>query len=125
MSEIRGIVREGRGEGRKFTQLDWVRRQTRAKLGFDPYPGTLNLVTTDRAALDASAARAIVIEPEPGFCVARCYRVRVNGRVDAAWIVPEVVGYPSDQVELIAAVSLRDALGLKDGDAVVVSFRAE
>lgn len=122
MSEIRCIVRDGKGEARKFTQLDWVRRQTRDKLGFDPYPGTLNLHTADGAVLASRATLGIVIEPEPGFCAARCYHVRVNERVDAVWIVPEVKGYPPDQVELIAPVSLRDTLHLKEGSIVTLEL---
>ncbi len=123
MNEIRGVVREGNGEARGFTQLNWVRAQSREKLGFDPYPGTLNLETTERAALEASStSRAIIIEPEPGFCSARCYRVRVNDRVDAVWIVPEVPGYPANQMELMSSVSLRDTLHLKDGSIVTVGL---
>ncbi len=121
MTEIRGVVREGKGEARKFTQLSWVLEQIRDKLGFDTYPGTLNLETTDDSALEAlRATSGIAIEPAPGFCAARCYRVRLNGQVDAVWIVPEVEGYPADQIELIAGVSLRDTLHLKDGNIVTV-----
>jgi CTP-dependent riboflavin kinase len=123
VTEIRGRVREGKGEARNFTQLDWVRKQIRDKLGLVPYPGTLNLETTGSAAPAAlGAAGATVIEPEPGFCAARCYRVRVNGRVDAVWIVPEVAGYPAHQIELIAGVSLRDTLHLKDGSIVTMEL---
>ncbi len=121
MTEIRGVVREGKGEARKFTQLSWVLQQIRDKLGFDTYPGTLNLETNDDSALEAlRATSGIAIEPAPGFCAARCYRVRLNGQVDAVWIVPEVEGYPADQIELIAGVSLRDTLHLKDGNIVTV-----
>jgi CTP-dependent riboflavin kinase len=116
-------VREGKGEAREFTQLSWVLEQIRVKLGFDTYPGTLNLETTDDSAFEAlRSARGIVIEPAPGFCAARCYRVRLNGEVDAAWIVPDVEGYPANQVELIAPVSLRDTLHLKDGNIVTVEL---
>jgi hypothetical protein len=40
---LEGCLRSGLGEGAGFTALDWVDRQFRAKLGFSPYPGTLNL----------------------------------------------------------------------------------
>lgn len=120
---LSGIVRSGQGEAREFTQLDWVRAQFIAKLGFEPYPGTLNLETSDGAAPAAlRTARGIIIEPAPSFCAARCYRVKLNGRVDAVWIVPEVADYPHGQVELIAPISLREALGLKDGTVVTVDL---
>lgn len=122
-ASLSGTVRSGRGEARGFTQLEWVRAQFIAKLGFEPYPGTLNLETEDGAAsLAAGAARAIVIEPAPHFCAARCYRVQLNGCVDAVWIVPEIADYPNGQVELIAPVSLRHVLNLKDGAVVTMKL---
>ncbi len=48
---IQGIVQGGLGQGNSFTQLDWVRQQFRDKIGFDPYPGTLNLRVQDRDGL--------------------------------------------------------------------------
>ena len=40
---LSGTVVSGRGEGRKYVELEWVKQQVKEKLGFDPYPGTLNL----------------------------------------------------------------------------------
>jgi CTP-dependent riboflavin kinase len=34
--------------------------------------------------------------------------------------MPEVAGYPDDKIEIIAAVGLRAALGLADGDALAL-----
>ena len=121
MIVIRGVVREGKGEGRVFTQLDWVRQQFRDKLGFEPYPGTLNLQGDDAAALEVLRVRpGIIIDPAPGFCAAKCFHVKLNEKISAAWIVPEVLGYPENQVELIAPVSLRGALNLKQKDTVEI-----
>ncbi len=118
------MVRRGRGQGNAFTQLDWVREQFRDKLGFEPYPGTLNVQVDDRAARAAAQTPpGILIEPAtPEYCAARCWRVRINGRVDAAWIVPDVPNYPDDLVELMAPVALREELGLAEGDAVLIEI---
>lgn len=123
MTVIRGIVREGKGEARAFTQLDWVRQEFLDKLGFDPYPGTLNLQVEDGVVLSTFRARTgITIEPQLGYCAAECFRVKLNGKYSAAWIVPDVPGYPQNQIELIARVSLREELNLKDGDVVIVEL---
>ncbi len=123
MTVIRGIVREGKGEARAFTQLNWVRQEFLDKLGFDPYPGTLNLQVENGAVLNAFRARTgIPIEPQPGYCAAECFKVKLNGEFSAAWIIPDVPGYPEDQIELIAPISLRDVLTLKDGDAVQIEI---
>jgi CTP-dependent riboflavin kinase len=39
-----GRVASGRGEGQRFTQLEWAREQFTEKLGINPSPGTLNLI---------------------------------------------------------------------------------
>lgn len=41
----------------------------------------------------------------------------------AAIILPNVSGYPYTQVEPIAAVRLRDALNLQNGDTVIVQVK--
>jgi CTP-dependent riboflavin kinase len=135
---LTGTLRRGLGEAAGFTGLDWVRRAFRDRLGIDPYPGTVNL------ALETEAARAawaelrrntpvVIHPPDPAFCDAHCYRARVNragagadgASVAAAIVIPQVPDYPADQVELIAAVAVRDALGLRDGDAVTVEVAVD
>ena len=120
--ELIGFVEDGVLQASSFTQLDWVREQFRAKVGFDPYPGTLNVRVVNAIALAVWRERpGIVIVPSvPGYCAARCYPARVGGRVAAAWILPEVAGYPDALVELMAPVSLRAALQLKTGDVVSI-----
>ncbi len=118
---IEGTVVTGRGEGAAFTQLEWARRQFVERLGIDPFPGTLNLILDSPADLEgwgdlkAGAGRA-VIPPDSQWCTARCYPVRVGGRLPGAIVLPEVPGYPEAQVEIIAALSVRETFSLKDGD---------
>jgi CTP-dependent riboflavin kinase len=123
---VRGRVARGEGEGAAFTQLAWARAAFVRLLGIDPFPGTLNLAPEDAAAWAALRARPGIAIPPPDatFCAARAWKVRVAGRIDAAIVVPEVAGYPDDKIEIIAAVSLRDALGLVDGDVVAVEVVA-
>ena len=41
--KIRGRLLSGAKKAAFFTQLDWVKEQCLEKLGFIPYPGTVNL----------------------------------------------------------------------------------
>lgn len=125
---ITGRVRRGLGHGAGFTSLPWARRQFLEALGIEPFPGTLNLQVDhdDRARWQAlKSGPGLRLEPghAPG-CAARCYPVRasVAGRspVTAAIVVPEVPGYGPHQVEVIAAVSLREGLGVADDDRVTL-----
>jgi HAD superfamily hydrolase (TIGR01509 family) len=115
----------GRGEAALFTQLAWVRAEFLAVLGIEPYPGTLNALPVaddDRRGWHALAAQPglAISPPDPAWCAARGYPVRLNGWLPAAAIVPEVSGYSPDQIELVAALRLRDALGLSDEDRLSI-----
>jgi phosphoglycolate phosphatase len=120
-----GRLITGRGEAAGFTGLDWVRDRLLTHLGIDPHPGTLNLSLETEADQNAWTALqsqpAIVLDPpEAEWCRARCYAVRLDGALPAAVVLPEVAGYPPAQVEIIAAVPLRETLAIADGDMVVV-----
>ncbi len=120
-----GAVCSGAGEGANFTQLEWVRREFLARLGFEPYPGTFNLrlhgTEWEAARRVLAQEPGISINPVPGFCAAKCFHVVVAGRVTGAVVFPEVPGYPPEKFEVISAVPVRQTLGVKDGDEVTVS----
>ena len=122
-SQVHGVVRDGLGQGRNFTQLDWVRDQFRVKFGFDPHPGTLNVYVSDTATLAQWRTHSgIELVPAPGFCSARCYRIQLNETIAGVWVIPDVPNYPVDLVEIMSPVLLRDALELKTGDIILLRF---
>lgn len=120
--ELEGTLCSGLGEGAMFTGLDWVAREFREKLGFAPYPGTVNLSlkgdawTLARRRLNQAAG--IPITPPPGFCAAKCFAVVINDSIAAAAVLPDVAGYPADKFEIVAPVAVRQNLQLRDGDRV-------
>jgi len=124
---IDGHLVHGMGLAKNLTQIDWVRRQLIDLVGIDPHPGTLNLNLQD----EANQARwqswcsmpGDIIEPEDAdSCRARCYPVRVEGRLPAAILLPESTGYPSDKVELVAALPMRKHLSLDENARVKVDL---
>lgn len=127
--EIEGTLCSGLGEGARFTQLAWAAREFREKLGFTPYPGTLNLMLSGPAGAAARSrlqqAAGIAIVPPSGFCAAKCFPVTVNGRIEGVVVLPEVDDYPADKFEVLAPVGLRRELGLCDGDAVRLRLEIE
>ncbi len=126
-TSITGRLSTGIGQGKHFTSLDWARRQFIERLGIDPFPGTVNLTLEEPDALAAWAA----LKATPGVridnpndgpfdCDARCYPVLISGSIEAAIVLPEVDGYSPAAIEMIAAVGVRDALGISDGDTVTL-----
>ncbi len=128
MLRLSGEVATGRGEASGFTRIDWVRTQCVERLGIDPFPGTLNLLVTDELDRQTWVAVAngpgIRLDPPDGAsCGARCYPVTILGRLPGAAVRPDVDDYPVAQVEVIAAVSIRDVLSLGDGHRVDLDVR--
>jgi riboflavin kinase len=96
------------------------------KLGFTPYPGTLNikLAKDDMAKLKEvlEKAKSIDISPAEGFCRGRCFKACLMENVECAVVIPEIAGYPEDAVEIVASANLRKKLHLEDGDTVDIKI---
>jgi CTP-dependent riboflavin kinase len=118
----------GLGEASEFTQLPWVIDQCHEKLGFKPYPGTVNLqvLPEDVEAWEEMKRQPgiTLIPPNPAFCDARCHVVSIDGHLKAATIVPHVAGYPPDKLELLASGPVVETLGLTPGQELTVRLRA-
>ena len=127
--ELEGNVLKGLGEGQYYVNMPGYRKQFEEKLRFSPFPGTLNVKLSE----SSSALRnrllelpAVQIEGfsdgERTFGGGKCYSVNVSG-IEAAVVAPERTHYPSDLIEIIAPVKLRDTLNLKDGDRIVIQVK--
>ncbi len=130
MTEIlSGRLASGIGQGRHFTRLEWARSQFVDKLGIDPYPGTVNVIVDDPEIMAIwqrlKCTPGVAIE-NPGTgpydCDGRCWPVTVAGRIAGAIVWPEVEGYPAAQIEVIAEIDVRAALGIDDGDKVTLEL---
>lgn len=120
---LKGKVFSGTGEGAKFMELPWVKRQIEEKLGFVPYPGTLNIkLSKDKVKLKKLLKRAKSIEilPARGYCLGKCFKAHLGNGLECAIVLPEVRGYSENVIEIIAPMNLRETLKLKDGDIMEV-----
>ena len=121
--EFSGTVTSGDGDGKKFMELRWVKRQITEKLGFTPYAGTLNLKLAEESAkqrklLEKTPSAKVL--PAEGYCEGLLFKALI-GIAQCAIVVPQVAGYPNDLLEVIASVNLREALQLEDGCEVTVT----
>jgi riboflavin kinase len=122
-----GEVFTGLGEGAYYVSLNGYRMQIIEKLGFDPYPGTLNLKLTDSSDIyfrDVLSHRAGILikgfsDGKRTYGSVKAFKAKVRG-IDAAVLLIERTHYGRDILEVIAPVNLRQALNLKDGDRVSV-----
>lgn len=122
---FKGKVISGMGEGRYYTEQSGYVEQFKEKLGFIPYPGTLNVeieyVERNKLRL-LKNSKAINIEEfktkNRSFGGVRCFKAKINGS-DGAIVLPLRSHY-SNILEFISENHLRERLNLKDGDSVKI-----
>jgi riboflavin kinase len=127
---LEGVLFSGLGEGAYYITKDGYRKQFIEKLGFDPYPGTLNLkLTTDydmKTLAELENYPAIELQgfknETRSFGNVKCYPAIINNRVKGAVVSAMRSHYNSSVVELIAPTFLRSSLKLKDGNKVKVEI---
>lgn len=122
-----GAVTSGMGEGRHYISLSGYMRQFREKLGYEPFPGTLN-VDLDEASIRKrhrlSDINPITIEgwsdDERTYGPVYCYKAVLEAdhkRYEQAHVVgPERTHHGDKNVEIVAPDELREEFELDDGD---------
>lgn len=121
--ELRGVVVSGLGEGRYYLSIPGYLKQFERKLGYTPFPGTLNVKLAGEALSRLPEAKGLAGVRIDGFQDqgrtfggASCIPSLLSGR-PCHLIVPDRTHYV-DVAEFIAPVELRRVLKLKDQDPV-------
>jgi len=122
---LEGVLFSGIGEGAWYVSQPGYRRQFVQKLGFDPFPGTLNLrlkrnYENERKLLETIPHIDIdgFRDGDRSFGSVICYRTKINDIEDGALISAIRTHYGDDVIELISPSNLRAKLRLKDGEIV-------
>ncbi|MEM0020954.1 MAG: DUF120 domain-containing protein [Fervidicoccaceae archaeon] len=129
---LEGKVVSGLGEGQYYMKLPYYRNKIGEILGFDPYPGTLNVQLDGESSIKRlvlTRSNGLRIEgyrnKERFYGGATLFKSKINGYEKAAIIIPDRTSHPKDVIEVIAPVYLRGELGLNDGDRVVLEVSLE
>jgi len=125
---LEGIVFAGLGEGAYYVTREGYRKQFIERLGFDPYPGTLNLkLATEydvKSRMELEAYPAIEIEgfknENRTFGPVKCYPAIIQNKVKGAVLMALRSHYDVSVIEVIAPVFLRKHLKLTDGNKVKI-----
>lgn len=112
----------GLGEGAFFVNLEGYKSQIKEKLGFVPFPGTLNLEVDDNVVQVLEKIKFIEISgfSEDGKKFGACkLRPAVIGGLPAYLVIPEKTTHSKNILEFISIFELRKQLKLKIGDEVL------
>ncbi|MEY7852029.1 DUF120 domain-containing protein [Natrarchaeobius sp. A-rgal3] len=132
--DLDGFVTGGMGEGRHYISLPGYKRQFETRLGYEPFPGTLNVDLDEESVRRRGAVTSLEPIPidgweddertyGPAVCRPAAVETAAGDRYENAHVIaPERTHHDDDQLEVIAPEKLRDVLGLDDGDHVTVSL---
>jgi riboflavin kinase len=117
---LEGTLFTGLGEGAYYVTRDEYRKQFIEKLGFDPYPGTLNIKLTSD--YDMKTKSELLMYPAVEvdgfkdeartFGAVKCYPAIINNKVKGAVISALRSHYNASVLEIIAPICLRSRLEL-------------
>jgi riboflavin kinase len=130
---IEGRLFTGLREGAYYMRQRGYRRQFIEKLGFDPYPGTLNLKLETKH--DIEARRSLQFYPfieikgfstkTRDFGSVKCYKAIINDEIEGAVVITSRTHYDETTLEVISPINLRKHFKLEDGDIVRVEIQLE
>jgi CTP-dependent riboflavin kinase len=127
--EITGKIIGGAKQGAFFTQLDWVQEQCLDKLGFAPWPGTLNLEVPMGAVAVIEELKVTkgleLVSPDSNHCSGHVVPVSIEG-LPAAVVLPaeDVRVHAKNIIEIISPEMLKESLEVKDGDQVTLTINS-
>ena len=127
---VSGRVFSGMGKGRYYVGHPEYQRRFKECLGYEPYPGTLNVKLEEpgvvRAVRELRTGDGVKVEGfrlgGDSFSALTCYSGDLMGEKVTLLFI-DVTYYNETVAELISPTYLRGKLGLRDGD--VVSFSVD
>ena len=144
---LSGVLVSGMGEGAYYMTLDGYTRQFRSKMGYVPFPGTLNVRLSGRRHMEAvrrlkseRAGRMIdsFSDGRRTYGWARCYPALLRAgpvdddaagfkaaEVQCDLITLERTHHDDSIIELISAVCIREATMISDGSDVTIEILPE
>ena len=126
--DFEGHIITGMGEGAYYMSLDGYKKQFKEKLGYEPYPGTLNIKLNSMLFVEAKKEMlkypSINIEgfsdQSRTFGWVKCYPASINDskNINSSILILERTHYDDSIIEIIAPFSIKEQFSLKNGDYV-------
>ena len=126
--DFEGHIITGMGEGAYYMSLNGYKKQFKEKLGYEPYPGTLNIKLNSLLFIEAKKEMlkypSIYIEgfsdQSRTFGWVKCYPAYINDsmNINSSILILERTHYDDSIIEIIAPFSIKEQFSLKNGDYI-------
>lgn len=126
---FKGMLFTGLNEGRYYISLKGYSKSFVRELGFEPFPGTLNLRLTNEAMIEQRRRLGFMEGTNiPGFSdekrsygPVKFFKAKIAAKYPGAVLAIERTHYDNSVLEVISPLNLRKVLKLKDGDECSVT----
>tara|TARA_B100001167_G_scaffold6847_1_gene3867 strand:+ start:141 stop:818 length:678 start_codon:yes stop_codon:yes gene_type:complete len=128
--ELSGSVISGLGEGAYYMSLKGYTRQFKVKIGYIPFPGTLNIklnqLQTTQIIQQLDELDNIMIEPfsdgRRTYGWVKCFHATINDSIKCELIRLERTHHDNSVIELISKNNLRKTARLKTDSKITVQI---
>jgi riboflavin kinase len=128
--EIKGTLISGMGEGAYYMGLKGYTKQFKSKIGYVPFPGTLNVKIDQK--IHQEAIKQFVnlnginihsfSDGKRTYGWVKCFPAKINNSIDCNLILLERTHHDNSVVELISKLSLRKSVKLKEGSKISIKI---
>lgn len=131
--ELKGTLVSGLGEGSYYMSLKGYTKQFKTKIGYIPFPGTLN-VRLDKKIYQEAIKQfenlgGIKIESfsdgKRTYGWVKCFHAKVNNSINCELVLLERTHHDNSIIELISQVCIRKLGKLKDGSIISIKIPIE
>ncbi len=128
--ELNGTLISGMGEGAYYMSLKGYIKQFKSKIGYIPFPGTLNVKLDKKIHQEAikqfETLDGTIIESfsdgKRTYGWVKCFHAKINHTIDCELIILERTHHDNSIIELISKVCIRKSGKLKDGAQVTITI---
>lgn len=128
--ELKGTLVSGMGEGAYYMSLRGYTNQFKSKIGYIPFPGTLNVRLDKKVHQEAikqfESLDGILIKSfsdgKRTYGWVKCFPAKLNQSINCQLIILERTHHDDSIIELISKVCIRKSGRLKDGSKVTIKI---
>ena len=125
-----GTITSGMGEGAYYMSMKGYTKQFKSKLGYVPYPGTLNVQLNEKKHSEAISQLSnyegtkinSFSDGKRTFGWVKCFKSKINNKIDCELILLERTHHDTTIVEFISKNNIRKLLKIGDKSNVKVKI---